>query len=78
MKKILVLFPHQLHENNALYEMVDTILIVEEYLFFRQYPFHKQKILFHIASMEYFSAYLSSKGKNVVYRQSRKTDKRKS
>lgn len=62
-----VIFPHQLFEHSQLITTCKTIYLVEEVLFFKQYPFHKQKIVFHRASMKYYGHYLQSKGVEVVY-----------
>ena len=67
MSKIGILFPHQLVEENMLTTTCDTIYLVEEWLFFRQYNFHKQKIAFHRASMKFYESYLQSKNITVVY-----------
>jgi deoxyribodipyrimidine photolyase-related protein len=65
--KIGILFPHQLFEKNGLLSKCDTIYLIEEYLFFKQYNFHKQKIAFHRASMKFYESYLQSKKMNVIY-----------
>ena len=62
-----ILLPHQLFEYNTLISTCNTIYLVEEELFFRQYNFHKQKIVFHRASMKYYEDYLKSKNITVVY-----------
>lgn len=62
-----VVFPHQLFEQSPLVSCSETIYLVEEWLFFRQYSFHKQKIAFHRASMKYYEHYLQSKGIEVIY-----------
>jgi len=62
-----ILFPHQLFEQNSLVSKCDTIYLVEEALFFKQYNFHKQKIAFHRASMKFYESYLQSKNITVVY-----------
>ena len=62
-----IIFPHQLFEQNILSTSCTTIYLVEEWLYFRQYNFHKQKIAFHRASMKFYSTYLQSKGIQVVY-----------
>jgi deoxyribodipyrimidine photolyase-related protein len=41
--------------------------MVEEWLYFRQYNFHKRKIAFHRASMKFYENYLQSKNIEVVY-----------
>ena len=62
-----ILFPHQLFEQNSLVSKCNTIYLVEEYLYFKQYNFHKQKIAFHRASMKFYEGYLQSKNIQVVY-----------
>ncbi|MBP6234492.1 MAG: cryptochrome/photolyase family protein [Saprospiraceae bacterium] len=59
-------FPHPLFEQNSLIARCDTIYLVEEYLFFKQYNFHKQKIAFHRMSMKFYESYLQSKSIQVV------------
>ena len=44
-----------------------NVYLIEEYLFFRQYRFHKQKLAFHRASMKYYQLYLEKKGMVVHY-----------
>ena len=67
LKKTGMIFPHQLFEQNILASTCDTIYLVEECLFFRQYTFHKQKIAFHRASMKFYESYLLFKKIKVVY-----------
>jgi deoxyribodipyrimidine photolyase-related protein len=67
MSKIGIIFPHQLFEHNLLAIKCDTIYLIEEWLYFRQYNFHKQKIAFHRASMKFYESYLQSKKINVIY-----------
>jgi deoxyribodipyrimidine photolyase-related protein len=67
MKPTGIIFPNQLFEDNILILNCSTIYLVEEYLFFRQYKFHKAKIAFHRASMKFYESYLNEKGVKVVY-----------
>ncbi|MBN1339910.1 MAG: cryptochrome/photolyase family protein [Bacteroidales bacterium] len=67
MNKTGILFPHQLFEHNPLVSKCDTIYLVEEWLFFKQYNFHKWKIAFHRASMKFYESYLQSNNIEVVY-----------
>ncbi len=62
-----ILFPHQLFEQNILVEKSDTIYLVEEWLFFKQYNFHQQKIFFHRASMKTYQSHLLALNINVEY-----------
>jgi deoxyribodipyrimidine photolyase-related protein len=67
MSKVGIIFPHQLFEQNILSEKCETIYLIEECLYFKQYNFHKQKIAFHRASMKFYQSYLQSKNSKVVY-----------
>lgn len=62
-----IVFPHQLFEEHPALEKNRPIYLVEEFLFFRQYTFHKQKLAFHRASMKAYQHYLISKGHEVIY-----------
>lgn len=55
---ITILYPHQLFKENPLLETTDWVILIEEYLFFRNYPFHRQKLTFHRASMRAFEEHL--------------------
>jgi deoxyribodipyrimidine photolyase-related protein len=62
-----ILFPHQLFEQNPLIEKADTIYLVEEWLYFKQFNFHQQKIFFHRASMKAYQSHLLSLNIKVEY-----------
>ena len=62
-----ILFPHQLFEQNPLIEKADTIYLVEEWLYFKQFNFHQQKIFFHRASMKAYQSHLVALNINVEY-----------
>lgn len=67
MKIAAVIFPHQLYKEHELYQNCDEIFLVEESLFFTQYSFHKQKLVFHRSSMKYHFDQLSESGIKVRY-----------
>ena len=67
MKETTIIFPHQLFKTTKVLDKIDTVYLVEEFLFFKHYKFHKQKIVFHRASMKAYEAYLKSKGKTLHY-----------
>ncbi len=68
MKEINLLFPHQLFQEPPLFEIKAPVYLVEEYLFFKQYIFHKQKIAFHRATMKRYADYLrEEKDMEVIY-----------
>ena len=61
--ELTLIFPNQLFENSDLIKSTKHIVLIEEYLFFRHYNFHKQKILFHRMSMKFYQDYLSTNHK---------------
>lgn len=67
MKSIALVFPHQLFEKSPLLDLDIPFYVIEEYLFFKQYNFHKQKLAFHRATMQFYANYLKQKGKEVHY-----------
>jgi deoxyribodipyrimidine photolyase-related protein len=67
MKAVSIVFPHQLFKKNPCVKRGQKVYLVEEYLFFRQYRFHKQKIAFHRASMKFYNRYLTKQNIQVEY-----------
>jgi deoxyribodipyrimidine photolyase-related protein len=68
MKTSALIFPHQLHAHSPLFNRnVNTYYIIEEYLFFKQYSFHKIKLAWHRATMYFYAEYLKSKNFRVEY-----------
>jgi len=67
MNTVTLVFPHQLFEKNKLISKGTEVILVEEFLFFSQYAFHKQKLAFHRATMQYYKDLLLKKKANVTY-----------
>ncbi len=67
MKPVNLIFPHQLFRASPLFKTRAPIFLIEEFLFFKQYPFHKQKIAFHRASMKSYEVFLKSLKLEVRY-----------
>ena len=67
MKIASIVFPHQLFQEQPALHSSIPVYLVEEWLFFKQYPFHFQKLLLHRASMQQYKNYLISKGYIVHY-----------
>ena len=57
-----LVFPHQLFDQSALNASEGEIYLIESDLFFLQYQFHQQKIMFHRATMKYYADQLVQKG----------------
>ena len=67
MKKAVLIYPHQLFEKHPLLENGVTVFLVEEPLMFTQYNFHKQKLIFHRATMMAYKDTLIENGYDVQY-----------
>ena len=67
MKSVAIIFPHQLFEDIIMLAKVDAVYLVEECLFFKQYNFHKQKLVFHRASMKFYESYLQENNITLNY-----------
>ncbi len=82
MKKIVLVFPHQLFEDNQLLEKIhptnDEVWILEDFLFFKQYKFHKKKIMLHRATMKKYAEQLKQQGFTIRYIESENLPKRNS
>jgi deoxyribodipyrimidine photolyase-related protein len=61
------IFPHQLFQNNPVIQKGRMVYLVEEELYFNQYPFHKQKLVLHRASMKFYEQYLLQDGYRINY-----------
>ncbi|MBN8836403.1 MAG: cryptochrome/photolyase family protein [Sphingobacteriia bacterium] len=67
MNSVFLLFPHQLFQNTQTLQIADEIFLVEESLYFTYDTFHRQKLIFHRASMKYYADYLDQLGFGVQY-----------
>ena len=64
---ITLVLPNQLFKHHPAIAMGRPIYLVEEWHFFSQYPFHKQKLVLHRASMKFYEQYLIQQGHTVHY-----------
>lgn len=67
MKSASIVFPHQLFAENPCLHKNRKVFLVEEYLFFNQYKFHQQKLVFHRASMNFYRDFLRKHSYEVEY-----------
>ncbi|MEM9820670.1 MAG: cryptochrome/photolyase family protein [Bacteroidota bacterium] len=67
MATINLIFPHQLFAQSVLLDNDQPIVLVEEYLFFKHFAFHQQKLAFHRATMKFYASYLQAQDKNLDY-----------
>lgn len=62
-----IIFPHQLFEEHPGLSPGRSVYLVENDLFFKQYPFHKNKLVLHRASMKAYGELLEKKGYSIYY-----------
>lgn len=55
MPTAALIYPHQLFESHPAAVGADVVFLVEDPLFFRQYAFHKQKLILHRATMKRYA-----------------------
>lgn len=67
MKKTVLIFPHQLFKDHELISKNSVVLIVEDAHFFYRFNFHKQKLIFHRATMHAYAAMLKERGIEIFY-----------
>ena len=67
MQTASLIFPNQLFRNIEWLSLGHKIFLIEETLFFKHYNFHKQKLIYHRCSMQFYYAYLKDKGLDVSY-----------
>jgi deoxyribodipyrimidine photolyase-related protein len=62
-----IIFPHQLYLSHPALSPDRPVYLVEEWLYFHQYRFHKQKLLLHRSTMQMYADYLQRQGYEVRY-----------
>ncbi|MEO5570626.1 MAG: cryptochrome/photolyase family protein [Bacteroidia bacterium] len=67
MSEAVLIFPHQLFKQHPAMHKSRPVYLVEEWLFFRQYNFHQQKIILHRSGMKFFETYLKEQNYKVHY-----------
>jgi len=65
--EVNLIFPNQLFRDGVLINNSNKTFLIEEFLFFNHFKFHKQKILFHRMSMKKYESFLKSKNVDVEY-----------
>ncbi len=67
MSEVTLTFPNQLFKHNPAIQKNRQVFLVEEWLFFRQYNFHQQKLILHRSSMKFYESYLKEQKYSVQY-----------
>lgn len=64
---VTLVFPHQLFQDHPALKADRPVYLIEEWLFFRQYNFHRKKLVLHRASMKFYEEWLQQKNHTVNY-----------
>ena len=67
MASVCLVFPHQLYNVHPALVENKKVILVEEWLYFKQYNFHKQKLILHRASMQFYKEFLQQNSFEVEY-----------
>ena len=67
MTAAVLLFPHQLFADSPLLQLGLPVWLVEEPRFFTQYAFHRQKLVYHRATLLHYRHWLEAQGLTVHY-----------
>jgi len=67
MTAIALIFPHQLYQHHPALSNAKAVALIEDELFFRQYRFHKKKLILHRASMKAYEAQCRKTGIRTAY-----------
>ncbi|HMO18349.1 MAG TPA: cryptochrome/photolyase family protein [Oligoflexia bacterium] len=65
--EVSLFYPHQIFDESELIKPERLNVLIEDPLFFSQYPFHKQKLMLHRASMKAFEERLKNRNLSVMY-----------
>jgi deoxyribodipyrimidine photolyase-related protein len=70
--QVSIILPNQLYSENPAIHNNIPVYLVEEWHFFNQYQFHKEKLVLHRASMKFYEQFLKAQGVVVHYIESNK------
>ena len=74
--QVSLIFPNQLYKQYPAIHNNRPAYLVEEWHFFNQYQFHKEKLVLHRSSMKFYEAFLKEQGIVVHYIESIETQNR--
>jgi deoxyribodipyrimidine photolyase-related protein len=65
--EVSIIFPNQLYKQHPAINANRPVYLIEEWHFFNQYQFHKEKLVLHRASMKFYEEFLNEQGLMVHY-----------
>jgi deoxyribodipyrimidine photolyase-related protein len=66
-EQVTLIFPHQLFKVHPAVKKERPVYLLEDELYFRQYNFHKKKLILHRASMKFYQSYIKANSGEVEY-----------
>ena len=70
--QVSIILPNQLYKDHPAIHHKRPVYLLEEWHFFNQYQFHKEKLVLHRASMKFYEQFLIKQGVVVHYIESNK------
>ena len=70
--QVSIILPNQLYKDHPAIHHKRPVYLLEEWHFFNQYQFHKEKLVLHRASMKFYEQFLKAQGVVVHYIESNK------
>jgi len=74
--EVSVIYPNQLYKQHPAIVAKRPVYLIEEWHFFNQYQYHKEKLVLHRASMKFYEQFLKEQGLQVHYIESIETHNR--
>jgi len=65
--EVSIIFPNQLYKQHPAIHANRPVYLIEEWHFFNQYQFHKEKLVLHRASMKFYEQFLKEEELEVHY-----------
>jgi deoxyribodipyrimidine photolyase-related protein len=65
--QVSIILPNQLYKDHPAIHHKRPVYLLEEWHFFNQYQFHKEKLVLHRASMKFYEQFLKAQGVVVHY-----------
>ena len=60
--QVSIIFPNQLYKEHPAIHFTRPVYLLQEWHFFNQYHFHKEKLVLHRASMKFYEQFLKEQG----------------
>ena len=65
--EVSIIFPNQLYKQHPAIHSNRSVYLIEEWHFFNQYQFHKEKLVLHRASMKFYEQFVKEKDLTQIH-----------